>query len=920
MDALFCTPAVRPSQISKVSLKARQSNATGTVQVGASPRNGNVNGGGPVAEVSSSVSTLPLSSSRPPFPSQRTPLWFVPGGQENSLEKESEDSNISLLNEALNVDLTESLRKDTENCEMNSYCQDDSIEGTQNQFPGEFTVCSLKKADDRDSEQQMTAKRDINDANEHYDQSVEERNNKEEAEASSADGKQGSSHTTSSERGNWIMRILELRSFWKDRRRSSSVAAMEPCDSQKQKQGSSCGDLDSSNSSCRCCYADDSDLSSPVLEVPRIEVKHDRNSFSRFLHHVSLSDIRFFARFSYLCNRAYSIPDIKPGDLLKNHGLHFITSSLEKKAEAANKAKESVISDKSSTTYSPGQKENSISSEANSKSGLPINPVVAYRVAATAASYLHSQTKYILPFKSMHRNTTDDDEKLNNGTSQDVKVYLNSELKKITTASHAKITTLDPEAAPSCETKPKSINRFDEIDECSELSGLSESEVASYIATSSVTAVVAAEEETKQAVANDLQSIHSSPCEWFICDDKSTCTRLFVIQGSDSLASWQANLFFEPIEFEGSEVFVHRGIYEAAKGIYEQILPEIHAHLKTCGEASRFRFTGHSLGGSLSVLLNLMLLIRGLVPLSSLLPVITFGSPCIMCGGDYLLEKLGLSTSHVQSIIMHRDIVPRAFSCHYPDHIAEILKRLNANFRNHPCLDSQRLLYAPMGQLLILQPDDRVSPTHHLLPTGCALYVLGPFMSTKTDSEPPRAVQVRAAQIEFLNSPHPLETLSDPGAYGLKGSICRDHDSRNYLKTITEVIRHELKRLRRLERAQRRQMWWPLVITESSMPVHRSSRASIGMPVHRSSRESIGMESKKSVGAVSSISSIDSPISCQAPRRFEFPIQVGVMLRRSKATIGRLARLIASQHMQMGLLFLLSGRMFIVQVCAKIYS
>lgn len=916
MDALFCTPAVRRSPISVASLKPRQSNATGTGQVGASPRNGNVNGGGSVAETSSSVSTLPLSSSRPPFPSPRTPLWFVQGGQESRVKEESEDLNISLLNEALNVDLSQSLRKDAENNQGDSYCQGDFIEGPQIQTSEEFTAYSLKESDDRDSEQHLTSERHRNDTSEHCDQSVEERNNKEEAEASNADNNQGSLHSTSSERGNWIMRILELRSFWKDRRKSGSGAAIEPCDSQKQKQGSSCEDLESSNNSCGCCHADGSALSSPVLEVPRIDVKHDRNSFSRFLHPVSLSDIRFYGRFSYLCNRAYSIPEIKPEDLLKNHGLHFITSSLEKKAEVANKAKESMISDKSSTTSSPGLKENSVSGKAKSKSGLPINPAVAYRVAATAASYLHSQTRYILPFKSMQRNTTDDDEKLNNGTGQDVKRSLNSELVEITTASHAKITTLDPEAAPGCETNPKSINRSIEIDECSELSSLSESEVASYIATSSVTAVVAAEEETKQAVANDLQSIHSSPCEWFICDDKSTCTRFFIIQGSDSLLSWKANLFFEPIKFEGSEVFVHRGIYEAAKGIYEQILPEVHAHLKTCGEASRFRFTGHSLGGSLSVLLNLMLLIRGAVPLSSLLPVITFGSPCIMCGGDYLLKKLGLSTSHVQSIVMHRDIVPRAFSCHYPDHIAEILKRLNANFRNHPCLDSQRLLYAPIGQLLILQPDNRVSPTHHLLPTGCALYVLGHFRSTEIDSEPSGAVQLRAAQIEFLNSPHPLETLSDPGAYGLKGSICRDHDSRNYLKTITEVLRHELKRLRRLERAQRRQIWWPLVITESSMTIQRSSRASIGMPVNRISRESIGMGSKKFVGAVSSISSV----SYEAPRRFEFPIQIGVLLRRSKATVGRFTRLIASQHMQMGLLFLLSGRMLIVQICGKIYS
>ena len=134
---------------------------------------------------------------------------------------------------------------------------------------------------------------------------------------------------------------------------------------------------------------------------------------------------------------------------------------------------------------------------------------------------------------------------------------------------------------------------------------------------------------------------------------------------------------------------MHRGIYEAAKGMYEQMLPEVRAHLKSHGRGATFRFTGHSLGGSLSLLLNLMLKIRGEVPASSLLPVITFGAPSIMCGGDRLLRKLGLPRSHVQAIMMHRDIVPRAFSCNYPNHVAELLKAVNANFRNHPCLNNQ---------------------------------------------------------------------------------------------------------------------------------------------------------------------------------------------------------------------------------------
>lgn len=133
-------------------------------------------------------------------------------------------------------------------------------------------------------------------------------------------------------------------------------------------------------------------------------------------------------------------------------------------------------------------------------------------------------------------------------------------------------------------------------------------------------------------------------------------------------------------------MLVHRGIYEAAKGMYKKMLPEVRYHLKSRGNHAKFQFTGHSLGGSLGLLVSLMLLIRGELPPSTLLPVITFGAPYVMCGGDNLLHKIGLPTSHLQAVVMHRDIVPRAFSCNYPAHVAGLLKALNGNFRSHPCL------------------------------------------------------------------------------------------------------------------------------------------------------------------------------------------------------------------------------------------
>lgn len=54
--------------------------------------------------------------------------------------------------------------------------------------------------------------------------------------------------------------------------------------------------------------------------------------------------------------------------------------------------------------------------------------------------------------------------------------------------------------------------------------------MAAQVATTTMTAVVAAEEEAKTEAAMDLRSPHSSPCEWFVCDDPSSFTRCFVIQ------------------------------------------------------------------------------------------------------------------------------------------------------------------------------------------------------------------------------------------------------------------------------------------------------------------------------------------------------------------------------------------------------
>ena len=44
--------------------------------------------------------------------------------------------------------------------------------------------------------------------------------------------------------------------------------------------------------------------------------------------------------------------------------------------------------------------------------------------------------------------------------------------------------------------------------------------------------------------------------------------------------------------------------------------------------------------------------------------------------------------------------------------------------RTHPCLDTHKVLYTPMGAMYILQPDSGLSPRHPFLPEGAALFRL----------------------------------------------------------------------------------------------------------------------------------------------------------------------------------------------------
>lgn len=353
-----------------------------------------------------------------------------------------------------------------------------------------------------------------------------------------------------------------------------------------------------------------------------------------------------------------------------------------------------------------------------------------------------------------------------------------------------------------------------------------------------------------------------SPTEWFVCDDTSDMTRYFVIQGSDNLDHWKVNLSFDPVIFEDAAlgVKVHRGVYEAAQMLYDRFLPMVEEHLASSPFA-KVAFTGHSLGGSLGTLLMLMYLHRGVLPPMSISPVYTFGSPAIFCEGSAcsmcscsdcfdrgaaargknhqqsLLSKLGLNDFMIKNVIMHRDIVPRAFACDYTL-VADLLKRVGDSFKGHGCLQGSGkvVLYFFIGRTLVLQPDENLSFVGGegylpILPSSSGLWMLRePTMLSKfavqgrelrnsqfRSSEQTRdsaeastsgatddrkygsvAPTLKDAVMELMDNPHPLDILGDPGAYGTDGSISRYHNPDHYTMALGAVIRTRSKSWRKL--------------------------------------------------------------------------------------------------------------------------
>eukprot|EP00200_Dunaliella_tertiolecta_P009218 CAMPEP_0202391792 /NCGR_PEP_ID=MMETSP1127-20130417/92026_1 /ASSEMBLY_ACC=CAM_ASM_000462 /TAXON_ID=3047 /ORGANISM="Dunaliella tertiolecta, Strain CCMP1320" /LENGTH=1603 /DNA_ID=CAMNT_0048994249 /DNA_START=136 /DNA_END=4947 /DNA_ORIENTATION=+ len=391
--------------------------------------------------------------------------------------------------------------------------------------------------------------------------------------------------------------------------------------------------------------------------------------------------------------------------------------------------------------------------------------------------------------------------------------------------------------------------------------------------------------------AEPAQCSSKPPCDWFVCDDKATNIRYFAIQGSITLQHWQINLQFDPVIFEDPAygVRVHRGVYEAALKLYDDLVPLVRQHLASAQSPSqpppRIAFTGHSLGGSLSTLLTLLLLHRGAAHPQQVAPAYTFGAPAVFCGGEDgaavlqepqqqrnmqqttqqqqqqqqqqqhdtqqqcceegnaeavgvqqkaptlagpavsasapaadacapavdasmpaqdvdaeamrsarcslgILQRLGLTDRHFVNIIMHRDIVPRAFGCDYAL-VADLLKQWLPSFKTHPPLQgAYKSLYNFLGSVAVLKPHASspfVQPAdagHPLLPELPGLFHLRAPSATdasKQRREEHRPQATPAAQASSMQAavlsttPTPRNPHAVPAATATHSAVPHSH-------------------------------------------------------------------------------------------------------------------------------------------------
>ena len=223
-----------------------------------------------------------------------------------------------------------------------------------------------------------------------------------------------------------------------------------------------------------------------------------------------------------------------------------------------------------------------------------------------------------------------------------------------------------------------------------------------------------------------------------------------------------------------------------------------------------------------------------------------------------------------------------------------------------------------MGVMRVIQPPPTQAPGHPFLPVGSGIYDIRHPSSVKPDISDSgtlleQSIELRAAQRAFLNNPHPLEILYNTSSYGSRGGISRDHDPRSYSKAVNYVLKQELRKVRRTYKtANRVQLTWPSLATESGVEFIKG----VVLKGLADSENSVNIGECGSLGAASSGMGATNQVLRRSGRLVDRSISSARDTITSGSTMDRLnrySRLIASKHIHIGMLLLVSVRVLLMQ-------
>eukprot|EP00210_Caulerpa_lentillifera_P007163 g6853.t1 len=528
-------------------------------------------------------------------------------------------------------------------------------------------------------------------------------------------------------------------------------------------------------------------------DISLISAETDWPNICRFLQPVSIKEIqksRFMATLSHV---SYCLSKWTDQNFFKRYGLQLVTTSLKIKQPAKNAAKmESDLNDSDGMTVATvpntqAQKQDKRHSQKQAQKQCRKQFVELSNIVSVSSIFHNSITK------NQSEKTESHDWNSGSQMNTDNSHYLRKLARQIAISASAHRSAVSFTLTRVMHLLQRSLN------------------------------------PVQSPLFTRTPPVHTKcPTEWFVCDDATTETRIFCIQGSDNFESWRTNLQFDPVVFEEAElgVRVHRGIYEAALSLYDLFVPLIRDHV-SLGSHKKISFTGHSLGGAIATVLFMILVHRGMLEAKNVGQVFTFGgaacfcdafdcSNCVLSSSDSsystsnqnLLEKLNLPTDTVVNIIMHKDIIPRAFAADY-SLLAVFLRNWSSSFRTHHCLVSQEraLLYNFIGEVFVLQPEAGVNFVrnegyHPMLPKQPGLFRLADpdqgdwNLASKLKKERSEsggrvsksAYDKQEAFLALMDHPHPLDILSETRAYGESGAISRYHNPFHYVLGLRSAI------------------------------------------------------------------------------------------------------------------------------------